>query len=636
MVKSLFLGFTILAASILIFLAAKTRPLEQIAEKRSIANGQNARPIKQAPVAEVFANTMPGQGPVAGRKVSGPRPDLTNIVEQLKRDGANSRQLDMNPPPLPTVKPGTIVDSLDSVLPNGLPLWFRILDKDEDGQISLLEWRASGKTFEEFGTYDLNGDGFITAAEVLRHMKPANELKLEKGQADYNGAIQETDEMYNGNKLSKIFNIKLEKGKTYQFDHMSKAFDAYLYLEDPEGKLLAEDDDGGEGTNARIVHYAATTGTYRLIATSLGGTRPGAFSVVVRIVNEPGVLPKGLPSWFKDLDKDGHGQIALHEWRASGKTFAEFRKYDLNGDGLITAAEVLSYMNKLVDLTLAKNQVNYNGTIEEAAEERYQGKKSFKIITIKLEKGKTYQIDHTSQAFFAYLYLEDSDGRVLDQNNSGGKGLTARIVYRTAKAGTYRIIATSQDGYKTGPFSLKVRVVDSFAGVSPNGLPSWFKDLDKDGVGQISLHEWRASGGTFEEFRKYDLNGDGIITAAEVLRDLKMPIELKLVKGQAKFNGTIEATDEKYQNKKLSKIFTIKFEQGKTYQIDLMSQEFSGYLYLEDVDGQFLDKSYSGGRGLTSRIVYRAAEAGTFRIIATSQDGAKTGGFSFSVHVKGN
>jgi Ca2+-binding EF-hand superfamily protein len=55
-----------------------------------------------------------------------------------------------------------------------------------------------------------------------------------------------------------------------------------------------------------------------------------------------GKLPtRDLPSWFVDLDKDKDGQVGLYEWRAGGKLTSEFRKYDINGDGFITAEEVL-------------------------------------------------------------------------------------------------------------------------------------------------------------------------------------------------------------------------------------------------------------------------------------------------------
>jgi EF hand len=58
-----------------------------------------------------------------------------------------------------------------------------------------------------------------------------------------------------------------------------------------------------------------------------------------------GKLPKELPSWFEYCDKNGDGQVGLWEWREhSGKSIAEFQVMDRNGDGLLTAEEVLGYM----------------------------------------------------------------------------------------------------------------------------------------------------------------------------------------------------------------------------------------------------------------------------------------------------
>jgi hypothetical protein len=45
------------------------------------------------------------------------------------------------------------------------------LDTDEDGQVSLYEWRMAGKPIGEFLDRDLNGDGFLTAEEWLRGIK---------------------------------------------------------------------------------------------------------------------------------------------------------------------------------------------------------------------------------------------------------------------------------------------------------------------------------------------------------------------------------------------------------------------------------------------------------------------------------
>jgi Ca2+-binding EF-hand superfamily protein len=117
--------------------------------------------------------------------------------------------------------------------------------------------------------------------------------------------------------------------------------------------------------------------------------------------------PIPLPKWFNDLDTDGDGQVTVQEWRNAGKPLGEFRKFDLNGDGIITADEVRRTLTK-------------------------------------------------------------PDGR--KPNNRPNATL-------------------------------------------PEGLPPWFRTLDRAGEGQITFARWRSAGKPLGEFRKYDLNGDGIITA---------------------------------------------------------------------------------------------------------------------------
>lgn len=76
--------------------------------------------------------------------------------------------------------------------------------------------------------------------------------------------------------------VKMEAGASYTIDLMSKRFDCYLYLQDGNGGQIAEDDDGGEGLNSRIVHQAANAGTYRIVITSLGMQGTGDFTFSVR------------------------------------------------------------------------------------------------------------------------------------------------------------------------------------------------------------------------------------------------------------------------------------------------------------------------------------------------------------------
>ena len=78
------------------------------------------------------------------------------------------------------------------------------------------------------------------------------------------------------------YKVKLEQGKTYVL-HMhlgAPGNDAYLYLKDSQGKLLAEDDDSGGGdTNqdAEIMFECKTSGTYQVIASSFEKSGTGEY-----------------------------------------------------------------------------------------------------------------------------------------------------------------------------------------------------------------------------------------------------------------------------------------------------------------------------------------------------------------------
>ena len=59
------------------------------------------------------------------------------------------------------------------LLPKGLPAWF-LAKADTDGQITMAEYtdRWTTEAVTQFEKYDLNHDGIITAAEVLKVERP--------------------------------------------------------------------------------------------------------------------------------------------------------------------------------------------------------------------------------------------------------------------------------------------------------------------------------------------------------------------------------------------------------------------------------------------------------------------------------
>jgi len=102
------------------------------------------------------------------------------------------------------------------------------------------------------------------------------------------------------------------------------------------------------------VYFAA-----RLQTREQGGSSSQAPSSAVTVIIEDdydrrptviraGKLPvKELPKWFMELDADQDGQIALYEWRAGNRDLDEFKEWDRNDDGFITAEEAIGKQRTL-------------------------------------------------------------------------------------------------------------------------------------------------------------------------------------------------------------------------------------------------------------------------------------------------
>ncbi|MGB7058440.1 MAG: pre-peptidase C-terminal domain-containing protein [Geitlerinemataceae cyanobacterium] len=97
----------------------------------------------------------------------------------------------------------------------------------------------------------------LTATPTLAQIQP-NTLN---GTLDSNSRVQSNDNSY--------YNTHTFEGKAGEqitIDLTSSEFDSYLILLDHENNKIAEDDDGGEGKNARIIVTLPTTGTYTILA----------------------------------------------------------------------------------------------------------------------------------------------------------------------------------------------------------------------------------------------------------------------------------------------------------------------------------------------------------------------------------
>lgn len=135
---------------------------------------------------------------------------------------------------------------------------------------------------------DDDGGGGLNSKIVYAPTK-AGEFVIEassfgQGQGKYKITVDVMDgKVFTGNLQNNAdtHKIKLDAGKTYTVNMTSGQFDTFLILTDPNGMKVAEDDDGGELLNSRIVYTPTNAGEYTITATAFGNMGTGNYSIIV-------------------------------------------------------------------------------------------------------------------------------------------------------------------------------------------------------------------------------------------------------------------------------------------------------------------------------------------------------------------
>lgn len=92
-----------------------------------------------------------------------------------------------------------------------------------------------------------------------------------------------------------------------------------------------------------------------------------------------------------------------------------------------------------------------------------------KVVNVQMQSGATYTIDLLQvDPIDTYLFIEDDKGTVLRQDDDGGGGLNARIIFSPNKTGTYKVICTTFSG-RAGEMEL---VINAEKGTRPGAGPN--------------------------------------------------------------------------------------------------------------------------------------------------------------------
>jgi len=109
---------------------------------------------------------------------------------------------------------------------------------------------------------------------------------------EFAGVLANTDPLDNIRQgcHQKVHAFRMIVGRAYTID-LQGQFDTYIRVETSGGKNLAEDDDGGDGLNSRLVFRPTQNDTYRVIVTSCGQGGVGTYKLkITSIGNEKLIL----------------------------------------------------------------------------------------------------------------------------------------------------------------------------------------------------------------------------------------------------------------------------------------------------------------------------------------------------------
>ena len=197
-------------------------------------------------------------------------------------------------------------------------------------------------------------------------------------------------------------------GQTITLNMLSQEVDAYLILLGPNGKELAQDNDGGLAKNARIVATLPADGTYTVLANSRKAGESGTYRL--QLMAKESVPPRANQPSRRDRAKTTPPILQRAGVLAIG------------------AAKVFPPDGSLYQ------------------EHSFDGKAGqFVLITLE------------SQDFDTYLVLLDPNGEVLAENDNAGASSNSALAVTLPITGRYRAVANARDRTGRGSYQLTVR-----------------------------------------------------------------------------------------------------------------------------------------------------------------------------------
>jgi Bacterial pre-peptidase C-terminal domain len=249
------------------------------------------------------------------------------------------------------------------------------------------------------------------------------------------GVLSQADARYEG-KPFQAYNFQCNAGQPFQMD-VESSWDNYALVFDPMGNVVAQDDDSGEGLNARISYTCVVTGTYRLaVSVYAPSTTPGPYTMRVTGMAGPmqPVIQPAQPTIQPAQPTIQPAQPSIQP--APGQTLPQ----PAISGGIAAPGQVatIAYGQMMQGRLEPGDQTMNDGTFAD-------------VWTFQGTGGQTVTIDVMSDEFDAYAQLLDAAGNQLAEDDDSGGNLNARITFTLAASGQFQIVVNNYgDSRRTG------------------------------------------------------------------------------------------------------------------------------------------------------------------------------------------
>lgn len=308
-----------------------------------------------------------------------------------------------------------------------------------------------------------------------------------------------------------LYKLTVATGQTVSISLASGAFSPYVVLEDANGAEVASTGPGS-GSGQAVLNETLAAGTYYIVANSVNAGETGSYTLSLTAACGTG----------------GATSIAL------GNTV----------NGSLAASDCV-----LDDGTYAD------------------------VYRLTVGSTQNVQIDLSSSAFDAYIFLWDASGTPVAAADGGGPGNDARLIL-SLPAGTYYVVANAYNVGETGSYTLKVQASAS----APCTL---------SGATTITL---------------------GTTT-----------------------NGSLSTTDCVLQDGSYADVYQFSLGTSRAVQVDMASGAVDSYLILIDASGSVIGQDDDSGGGSNARITTPTLSAGTYYVIANSFSPGETGAYTLTL-----